>query len=273
MLYLLIIGGVSVKIIVLTENTTEKSNIETEHGLSLYIETENHKILFDMGQTDLFEKNAEKLGVDISAIDIAVLSHGHYDHGGGIKRFLQINNRADVYISKHAFEPHYSGIEKYIGLELSLHNNDRLIKVDDYLQLGDGLEIFSCNQKNREYPTNSFGLNMIENGNMCADDFRHEQYLLITENEKKVLISGCSHKGILNIMEWFKPDILIGGFHFMKLDPTDDSTELKKSAEQLKCFDTIYYTCHCTGVEQYNYIKGFMADSLNYLSCGQELEI
>lgn len=262
----------SLKITVLTENTTEKSNIDTEHGLSLYIETENHKILFDMGQSELFEKNAEKLGVDISAVDLAALSHGHYDHGGGIARFLKINGKAPIYISKHAFEPHYSGTEKYIGLDTSLCD-DRFLIVDDYLQLDNGLELFSCNQKKRKYPTNSYGLNMIENDNMLEDDFRHEQYLLITENENKILISGCSHKGILNIVEWFEPDVLIGGFHFMKLDPTvsDDSIELKNSAELLKSFDTIYYTCHCTGTEQYNYIKKYMGDKVNYLSCGKEI--
>ena len=260
------------KITALTENTTENSNLNTEHGLSLYIETENRKILFDMGQTDLFAENAEKLGVDISAVDIAVLSHGHYDHGGGISKFLQINDKAPVYISKYAFEPHYSGKEKYIGLDISLCNNERLITVDDYFQLDDNLELFSCNQHNREYPTNSFGLNMIVNDNMVDDDFRHEQYLLITENKKKVLISGCSHKGILNIMQWFNPDVLVGGFHFMKLDPTGkESSELENSANLLKNFNTTYYTCHCTGVEQYNYIKIIWASKLIIFLVGKRL--
>lgn len=260
------------RIIVLVENTTERSNLDTEHGLSLYIEANNHKILFDMGQSDLFEKNAYKLGVDISAVDIAVLSHGHYDHGGGIKRFLQINDKASIYISKYAFEPHYSGTEKYIGLDISINNNERLIKVNDYLKLDDGLEIFSCNQKKCKYITSSFGLNMLFDNKFLPDNFRHEQYLLISENEKKILISGCSHKGILNITEWFKPDILVGGFHFMKLDPIyDGKLELETSANILKSFDTTYYTCHCTGTEQYNYIKGYMKNQLHYISCGQEI--
>ena len=265
-------GEAFMRIIALTENTTENNSLDTEHGLSLYIETENHKILFDMGQTDLFEKNADKLGVDISAVDIAVLSHGHYDHGGGMERFLQINEKSPVYISKYAFEPHYSGTEKYIGLNTALCDNTRLIIVDDYLRLDNNLELFSCNLKNREHPTNSFGLNMITDNAMQPDDFKHEQYLLITEGDKRVLISGCSHKGILNIMQWFKPDVLVGGFHFMKLDPMGDGrAELKKSAEILKSFDTTYYTCHCTGTEQYSCIKEAMKNQVNYLSCGQEI--
>ena len=82
------------KITALIENTTENPDIETEHGLSLYIETQKHRILFDMGQTDMFARNAERLGADISAVDIAVLSHGHYDHGNGFGRFFRENQNA-----------------------------------------------------------------------------------------------------------------------------------------------------------------------------------
>lgn len=99
------------KITCLTENTSICDEIGYEHGLSLYIETEEHNILFDMGQSDLFFQNAEKLGVDIAAVDIAILSHGHYDHGGGLAKFLEVNSLAPIYISRYAFEPYYNGTE------------------------------------------------------------------------------------------------------------------------------------------------------------------
>ena len=119
------------KIISLIENTSLNDKMETEHGLSLYIEFKNHKILFDMGQSDMFSRNAKKLGVDLSDVDIAILSHGHYDHGGGLKRFLTINQRAPVYVNHYAFGEHYNGIEKYIGLDKSLQKEERLIFTDD----------------------------------------------------------------------------------------------------------------------------------------------
>ncbi|MBQ2720991.1 MAG: MBL fold metallo-hydrolase, partial [Clostridia bacterium] len=100
----------------LVENTAINDNFCSEHGLSLYIEVKGLRILFDMGQTELFAENAEKLGIDLENVDIAVISHGHYDHGGGLKKFLEINKKAPVYISRFAFEPHYNGSEKYIGL-------------------------------------------------------------------------------------------------------------------------------------------------------------
>lgn len=257
------------KITALVENTVLNNCFEAEHGLSLYIETKNHKILFDMGQTNLFEKNAKRLGIDLGQVDIAILSHGHYDHGGGLKRFLHINQIAPVYISCFAFEPHYNGSKKYIGLDTSLADNKRLIFSKDISVIDDGLTLYSCNGKEKEHDLGSFGLNMIQDGILMPDDFRHEQYLVIEENRKKVLISGCSHKGIMDISKWFKPDILVGGFHFSKL-PLDK--KLAQYADYLNSLDIDYYTCHCTGTEQYSFMKKHM-NRLFYISCGQSINI
>ena len=257
------------KITALTENTSVNENIGAEHGLSLYIETDGHKILFDMGQTDMFERNAKTLCIDLYEVDIAVLSHGHYDHGGGLARFLEINKKAPVYVNEYAFEPHYNGTQKYIGLDISLKNNSRLIFTSNVYKINDSMTLFSCNENRKSYDLGSFGLNMIQDGKFMPDDFRHEQYLLINENGKNVLISGCSHKGIMNITEWFKPDVLIGGFHFSKL--ALDKT-LENYAETLDKYNTNFYTCHCTGMEQYVFMKKYMS-RLEYLSAGQEIII
>lgn len=257
------------KIVSLVENTSLIDSIGAEHGLSLYIETGKHKILFDMGQTNLFSKNAEKLGVDLSAVDIAVLSHGHYDHGGGLKKFLEINSKAPVYVSREVFVPHYNGKEKYIGLDVSLKNSERLVYNEDVLKIADGLTLYRCNSREKDFELGSFGLNMEVGGKLVPDNFHHEQYLLIEENSKRILISGCSHKGILNIVKWFNPDVLVGGFHFSKL-PLDGT--LESYAEYLNRFNTTYYTCHCTGTEQYSFMKNVM-NRLNYLSSGETVEI
>ena len=257
------------KIISLVENTSVNYDIEAEHGLSLYIESKNHKILFDMGQTDLFLKNAKKLGVDLSQVDIAILSHGHYDHGGGLEEFLKINKKAYVYVSQYAFDTYYNGKEKYIGLNPSLKDNKRLIFTNGKVEVDEGITLYHCNDRVKRYDLGSFGLNVKRNQEYFPDDFRHEQYMLIEENGKQILFSGCSHKGILNIAEWFQPDVLIGGFHFSKL-PLDDT--LKDYAQYLEGFKTEYYTCHCTGVEQFSFMKQFMS-RLFYLSAGQILQL
>ncbi len=194
------------KLIVLTENTTADAAIGCEHGLSLYIETGGKRLLFDMGQTALFAENAQKLCVDLARIDFAVLSHGHYDHGGGLQTFLTCNKTAPVFLSRYAFEPHYNGTEKYIGLDTALQSSERLVFTGETHRIADGLTLLSCNERTRPFDFGSANLHVMQNGVLMPEDFRHEQYLLIEENGRRILISGCSHKGILNIMEWFRPD-------------------------------------------------------------------
>lgn len=258
---------IDMKIIVLTENTTNLKNFESEHGLSLYIETAEHKILFDMGQSDLFIRNAHAAGVNLPEVDFAVLSHGHYDHGGGMGRFLEINTKAPVYANKNVFGDYYNASFKYIGLDKELSKNNRLILVDDFAKITTGLTLFSCNGNSRPNDKGSFGLSELVDGKYIPDRFLHEQYLFIEENCKKILISGCSHKGVLDIVSWFEPDVLIGGFHYSKIE---DNAELEQAAKLLNTHNTQYYTCHCTGVEQFDYMKKFMP-KLNYISCGDKI--
>lgn len=257
------------KIIALTENTTENENFSCEHGLSLYIENNKHKVLFDTGQSELFALNAEKLGVNLKDVDVAVISHGHYDHGGGLRKFLEINHKAPVYISNYAFGDYYNGTDKYIGLDKGLKCSERLIFTEGFTEIDEELSLYSCNNAKKLFDLGSFGLNKFLDGEYLSDDFLHEQYLLINENDKKILISGCSHKGILNIVNWFDADVIIGGFHFSKL-PLDD--KLKEHALYLNKFKTEFYTCHCTGVEQFEFMKKYM-EKLQYLSTGKSIII
>lgn len=256
------------KITVLTENTSA-CGLPSEHGLSLFVETARCRFLFDMGQTDLFARNAQALGIDLNAAGFAVLSHGHYDHGGGLETFLALNSHATVYMSRFAFEPHYNGTEKYIGLDRRLKASDRIVFVKEEKKLAEGITLRVCHDAPKIMDFGSCGLNMIQDGRMQEEDFRHEIYLLAEENGKRVLFSGCSHRGILNIMHWFHPDVLIGGFHFSKL-PLDET--LAGYAKELNAWPTAYYTCHCTGTAQYQFMKEHM-ENLHYLSAGDSISI
>ena len=257
------------KITALIENNASAPCFAAEHGLSLYIETTDHRILFDMGQSDAFIRNAELLGIDLSRVDLAVLSHGHYDHGGGLNAFFAINSSAPVFVQPKAFGAYYHGTEKYIGLAPNLAENERLIFAKDEMEIRNGLTLYSCNRKERIHNLGSFGLTEKRESDFFADEFLHEQYLLITENSRRVLISGCSHKGILNLAHWFSPDVLIGGFHFSKL-PLDAT--LIEYAKYLDRFNTDYYTCHCTGNEQFARMQTHMR-RLHYLSAGESVYI
>ena len=259
------------KIVTLTENTASRETLRAEHGLSLYIETGEKKILFDAGQTDAFAQNAVQLGVDLTNVDFAVLSHGHYDHGGGLPFFLEQNKTAPVYVQKAAFGQHYNGSEKYIGLDGALAESSRLILTEKTCALTPGITLYSGNGQGLTEPIRPFGLTRREGNRFLPEDFRHEQYLLVEENGKRILFSGCSHRGILNILHWFRPDVVIGGFHFMKLDPAGE--DLQQAARQLLTFPARYYTCHCTGLAQYAALKVLRGDRLEYLSAGAVVEL
>ena len=261
------------KIVTLMENTAGRDGLITEHGLSLYIETTTHKILFDAGQTGAFADNAEKLGIDLSSVDLCILSHGHYDHGGGLERFLELNQTAPICLRRDAFGVHFNGTEKYIGLSETLQNSGRLVFTDDTLEIAPGITLRSGNELTRPHPFPSFGLNLRENGSLRPDTFLHEQYLILEEDGKRTVISGCSHKGVLNILRWFSPDVLVGGFHFMKLDPVTDARTLAEAAELLLSHSTVYYTGHCTGQEQFDFLKPLMGDRLHALNTGTEIHI
>lgn len=254
------------RIVTLLENTACRDDLACEHGLSLYIETGNTKILFDAGQTGAFADNGEKLGIDFSQVDMAVLSHGHYDHGGGLARFLEINQNAPVYLHRDAFEPHFNGSEKYIGLDTGLLASHRLRFVSEDIRIAPGITLHTS--RPGIYPVQPFGLTVRRNGNFVPEDFCHEQYLLVEENGKRICVSGCSHRGILNIVNVFRPDVLVGGFHFMKVSDRD---ALERAAAELLRYPAVYYTGHCTGQAQFAILKERMGEKLQALSTGTEI--
>ena len=258
------------KITALVENLTLSDEIQAEHGLSLYIEVEGKKILFDMGQTNLFAENAAKLGVDLKKVDLAILSHGHYDHGGGMQCFWEINKQAPVYINLNAFGEFFNGTEKYIGLDQKLVNEATIRWTDNKEKLFETMQLLTYNQEKAIYPNYGQGLLQKDENGFQPDSFRHEQYLLIEENGKRILVSGCSHKGIVNLALWARPDVVVGGFHLKKVE---DEAELTVLADVLKKMNIKFYTCHCTGKWQFEQLKKVMGSQLEYLHCGETIEI
>lgn len=261
------------KITVLMENTTCNDSLVCEHGLSLYIDAAGKRILFDAGQTGAFADNAEKLGINLSQVDFCILSHGHYDHGGGLMRFLEVNDHAPIYVSRHAFGDYYNGEEKYIGLDWELLNEERITFVRDNLTLTDQLSLHACTGFPQPYYTAPYGMQVKRKDVLEDDDFRHEMYLLIRDGERRIIVSGCSHRGVMNIKTWFAPDVFIGGFHLMKLDPEKEATRLKFTAMELLKKETVYYTGHCTGDAQYAALKSHMGERLHRLTTGATFDV
>lgn len=264
------------KITCLTENTQGHPLCSFEHGLSLYIETENHRILADAGQTDIFMKNAEILGIDLKDVDSVFLSHGHYDHSGGIDFFADINKTAKIYAQKGALLPCFHG-EKYIGVSEKFRTLDSLILLNGNSRIDDELSVFSGITGRKYFPQGNLELQRETEGKRAQDDFSHEQCLVINEGGKAVLISGCAHNGILNILDRYNklfgtdPDAVISGFHMMKsTEFTDDDIKIiKGTAEELKKKNTVFYSGHCTGPAAFDIMKKIMGDKLNAIHSGQ----
>lgn len=272
------------KIITLMENTSKSESIRAEHGLSLYIETNNHKILSDCGCTDAFMENAATLGVDLCKVDSVFLSHGHYDHSGGILHFAVINPNASIYMQKNALLPYYhktESEERYIGIDPAIGELEQLTVFSGDNVIDEELALFT-NVTGRElWPKGNLELKKKVGDNFVLDEFDHEQYLVITEGNKKVLISGCAHNGILNILDHYYnlygayPDAVISGFH-MKMKSgysNEDIATIKETAERLSKLPTKFYTGHCTGEDPYEMMKEIMGEQLDYVYSGSIVEI
>lgn len=269
-------------VISLIENTGKRPGLQTEHGLSLYIETAHHKILFDTGATNGFLENAEKLGVDLAAVDTLVISHGHYDHTGGISGFLTRNQKAKIYIRAGAFAPFYHCSEqenRFIGMRSMQRDHPRLTLTEGNLEIDQELTLFTNVKGRRCYPETNLKLKYAGSQGYVQDDFRHEQNLAITEGSTRVVLSGCSHNGIVNILDEYQalfsqmPHVVIGGFHTAGNGDFDAGTtaQLYEMAQVLAETGAVFYTCHCTGLEPYAILRETLGDKLQYLATGDQI--
>ena len=267
------------RIVTLVENSCGHEGCIAEHGLSLYIETKKHKLLLDCGQTDAVVKNAQVLGIDLSAVDTVVLSHGHYDHSGGIIPFSQINHTAQIIMQRRAAEPHFNG-ERYIGIDKAITELPNVRYIDGDAEIDDELFLFSGITGRRCYPQGNLKLTRLEKGEKVPDDFAHEQCLVIRQDGKNWLLSGCSHNGILNILDRYReifggaPDCVLTGFHMMKKDgehTDEEKAVILETAHELSTMDTVYYSGHCTGIPAFELMKTIMGDKLIALHSGAEV--
>jgi len=266
------------KIVTLMENGSIDSRLKSAHGLCFYIEHENHKILFDLGPNNDFASNAEILGIDLSLVDIVVISHGHFDHGRGLKKFMEINSKAKIYLSTNAFNKHYKKM-KFVYIPIGIKKPkeiDRIVLIDEDTEISETIKIYA-NVKLTEQIIGDDSLLMKRNGIYVPDRFDHEIYFYVKTEKNNVLFSGCSHKGIENIVDRLsKRDNIsfshvIGGFHMSHFDPEDlvQTTYLEGLGQKLsKSKVEKYYSCHCTGDIAYAALKPQMKQKLERIKTG-----
>lgn len=272
------------KMIVLMENTPgAQEKILAEHGLSVYLETERHRLLVDTGAGSKTIANAELLGVDLKAVDTVVISHGHYDHAGGLLAFCARNPKAAIYMQRSALEPYYHD-ERYIGVDPAIGALPQcrfLEPTDELITLDEELSLFSNITGRRLWPQGNKLLSRMADGALVPDRFDHEQCLCVCSGGKRVLLSGCAHNGILNILDRYwelcgtYPDAVISGFHMSrKSDYTPEEREnILQTAKELKKLPTVFYTGHCTGLPAMALLQSVMGDQLRPIHSGDILEV
>lgn len=268
------------KVTVLLENTACAGGIKAAHGLSLYLETPAHRILFDMGPNAAFAENAQTLGVDLERVDIAFLSHGHYDHAGGLDLFCRRNSAAKIYMHPGALGSYWStgrGEPRYIGVDQAGRaHRDRFVLCGDGQVIDGELRVFS-DIRTADYPTSAnLSLKERTEEELRPDPFLHEMDLLVTAEGKTVLVAGCAHRGVVNILRRAEellgrsPDYLFSGFHLYNPATGQPEPEelLRAVAEELAARPTRYFTGHCTGEAAFSVLKERLGDQLSYMGGG-----
>lgn len=271
------------KVVTLMENEAA-AGYRCAFGLSLYVETEHHRILLDAGPDTGFAENAKKLGVELAAVDTAILSHGHSDHSDGLAEFLKLNPTAPVYIQDSAWGGFYAQTPdgtNYIGISPEVEKlRGRFVPLAGERKIDEELYLF---QVPGEFPKadTSARLKEKKDGLLTPDVFGHEQDLLITSEGKAVVLSGCAHRGIVGIVRRAgeilgrAPDAVVGGFHLKDLEPGASATGklLETIGGVLSQGNTVYYTGHCTGDYAYETLSGILGERLRPIRAGSVIEL
>ncbi|MCI5130292.1 MAG: MBL fold metallo-hydrolase [Candidatus Electrothrix sp. EH2] len=278
------------RVVALIENTKpeDREELIAEHGLALYIEQDHRRILFDTGATGAFAHNAQKLGVNLEDVDAVVISHHHYDHGGGLACFTEENRKAKIYLRKSNEEDYcfraFGVVGKYIGLDQSLlqQQADRFEFIDCFTEIIPSVYILTDIPQHYARPKRNRRLCMKQGGRYVPDRFQHELIMVIREEAGLIVFTGCAHNGILNMIEAVKRQFknepiraVFGGFHLAG-SPTlnimaESQKDIKKIGEKLLTYSVgQVYTGHCTGKRASDILKQVMGDQLEYFATGSE---
>jgi 7,8-dihydropterin-6-yl-methyl-4-(beta-D-ribofuranosyl)aminobenzene 5'-phosphate synthase len=271
------------RIITLVENSPHpsKDKLKAEHGLSFYIEHDEHVFMSDVGKSGNFADNAVKIGIDLTKVDALAITHHHYDHGGGLGRFFKENDSARVYLrwtEKIDFiaedDPSKT---RYIGLDQAVlaEYAGRIVYVKGDHEILPGVNLLTDIPLMHPKPAGDHRLKMQIGKQAMRDPFDHELVTVLVEEDGLVLLTGCAHNGVLNMIEAAKTAFpgqpiraVIGGFHLRR----EDQSVVRGIGESLFDMDIpMIYTGHCTGDESYDVLKSVLGERLHRLHSGLEI--
>ncbi len=243
------------RITVLIENKNFNPALESEHGLSFFVEGENSTFIFDCGHTGLAWKNAVALGVDLTAINFAVISHAHYDHAGGFPSLINYVTPKILYTGIDFWIEKFSRADENFAYKGAGFTADDLTRWNiqqkichDVLQIDE--KIFLVGNFERRFNFETIPKKFVRGENKSPDTFSDEICMVLRGDDGLTVIVGCSHVGILNILSTvakrFDEKIIrvIGGVHLLNAD----DERIDKTLTVLKNFGVHdLKLCHCSG--------------------------
>lgn len=267
------------RIKVLVDNNT-RDTLQAEWGLSLLIEYEGYLILLDGGTTGIFADNARMLGIPVEQIELAVLSHAHYDHADGLERFFLENKNAKCYIRSCCMEDCYDRKkDKYIGIKEGLLKTygDRFVRIEGDYELFPGVTLLPHKTEGLDKLGEKVGMYRYRGGVWIPDDFSHEQSLVFEAEKGLVICNSCCHGGADNIIEEVKQTFpgkkvyaLTGGLHLYR---ASDEEVLALAEKMRQAGIRKVYTGHCTGERAFERLKEILGDGAEQFYTGMEIEI
>jgi 7,8-dihydropterin-6-yl-methyl-4-(beta-D-ribofuranosyl)aminobenzene 5'-phosphate synthase len=268
------------RITILIDNTAYGAALKAEHGLSLWFEYGSKKILFDTGQSDMLIQNAKTLGINLAEADAIVISHGHYDHTGGLYAVLSIAAKTKIYLHPAATEPKFSqknSKAKSIGMSGSAKEavqGRHIIWTATPAAIFPGMSVTGQVPRLNDYEDVGGSFFGDEN---CRkpDELLDDQSLFIQSSKGLVVVLGCGHAGVVNILDYIskltgknKMYAVIGGMHLLNAS----QTRIAKTIEAFKKYDIQKIApLHCTGQKAAEKIKNAFGEKYISAAAGTKL--
>lgn len=268
------------RITILVDNNSAKADLETEHGLALWIEYKDKRILFDTGQSNLLLQNAEKLGVNLVQANAIVLSHGHYDHTGGLTGVIELAQNAVIYSHPEAAKPRYSCKEAkshFIGISEPAKKaiaEHKVIWTEKPFQLCTQVTLTGQIPRTNDFEDVG-GAFFVDENCHTPDSLIDDMAMFIESSDGLIVIFGCAHSGVVNTLDYIskltgcnKIYAVIGGMHLLNANPVRVANTIE-TFQKYRIQKII--PLHCTGQKAAQNFKSVLGDRCLFLGAGSQI--